>query len=75
MAAVFGDRPKSSEIFWPGEKDERRAEGDGGDCEGELSLDMMDLDECSGTITQLMLQLESVKALRLRQKGSSFLFC
>ena len=43
-AVVFGDRPKSSEIFWPGEMDERRAEGAGGDRGGELSLDIMCLD-------------------------------
>ena len=41
---MLGDRPKSSEIFWPGEKDDRRAEGDEGGCCGELSLDMMYLD-------------------------------
>lgn len=41
VAAEFGARLKSSDIFWPGEKDERRAEGDGGDCCGKLSFDMI----------------------------------
>ncbi len=38
LVVVVGDRPKNSENFWPGEKEERRPVGEEG---GEFSFDIV----------------------------------